>query len=629
MKTTVQLFLFIILTALLPAALSAQGNRLVVPYPFTTIQSAIDSAAAGDTVLVYPARYYENIKFSGKKIVVASTFITTGDTARIAETIIDGKDSSSVVIFNNDTTGSELNGFTITNGNSNNGGGIYINNSCPVLNNLNVKDNTAQKDGGGIYIRYSIASLNDLLISGNNSNNNGGGIYNIRSNSTFKNITFSDNYCSEECGGIFIKYSEAILKNIKITNNKAGDLAGGIGVANGTYIISNTEITRNEAGKYCSGLIVGSNSKVYMNNLTVCDNYMADNSDDPEGGIWIADSDVFLVNCIVRDNYPLNLVLREFNNKNTVCEIQHSNIGMDKIYQGELTTLINSGNVVDKDPMFNYSGGSPYSLRPESPCIDAGTPDTAGLGLPETDLAGNIRIRDGRVDMGAYEWDGITSAFPPVPPAWTVNPVEFQTSMKLKGQVIFNNRALQDSFSYVGAFVSGECRGSARIKEITDWTVGIDMEIYGNSAGENVSFKLWNSSYEEEFSLAETVTLTPGDSVGTYDDPFRLSYTFVTAVDEEVKIPESYYLNQNYPNPFNPETNINFALPKQQRVRLIIYDLLGRPVKTLADGTYATGVHSLKWNGRNDAGEQAASGAYIYRIITKDFSNSRKMVFIK
>jgi hypothetical protein len=91
-----------------------------VPQQYPTIQAAIDSAADGDTVLVSEGTYFENIRFRGKAIHVASTYITTRDTARIAATIIDGgkspnPDSASVVYFiSGEDTTSELCGFTIT-----------------------------------------------------------------------------------------------------------------------------------------------------------------------------------------------------------------------------------------------------------------------------------------------------------------------------------------------------------------------------------------------------------------------------------------------------------------------------------------------------------------------------------
>src|SRR5688500_625344 len=93
---------------------------LAVPAKFATIQTAIDSAVPGDTVLVAPGRYYENIRFKGKGIVVASQFSRTRDAADIERTIIDGSrpahpDTGTVVRFvNQEDSTAVLEGFTIT-----------------------------------------------------------------------------------------------------------------------------------------------------------------------------------------------------------------------------------------------------------------------------------------------------------------------------------------------------------------------------------------------------------------------------------------------------------------------------------------------------------------------------------
>jgi hypothetical protein len=88
-------------------------------------------------------------------------------------------------------------------------------------------------------------------------------------------------------------------------------------------------------------------------------------------------------------------------------------------------------------------------------------------------------------------------------------------------------------------------------------------------------------------------------------------------------------LAQNAPNPFNPVTEIAFSVPRETDVELSIYDVTGRRVATLVDGTLESGVHRAVWNGRSDMGEQAASGVYFYRLTAGGEMVSRKMVLLK
>jgi len=93
--------------------------------------------------------------------------------------------------------------------------------------------------------------------------------------------------------------------------------------------------------------------------------------------------------------------------------------------------------------------------------------------------------------------------------------------------------------------------------------------------------------------------------------------------------PSTYALAQNYPNPFNPETQIAYSLPEAGRVRLTVYNLVGQVVRTLADGTQAAGGHSVRWDGRDEAGRRLASGVYLYRIEVNGFSAVRRMMLVK
>jgi len=98
---------------------------------------------------------------------------------------------------------------------------------------------------------------------------------------------------------------------------------------------------------------------------------------------------------------------------------------------------------------------------------------------------------------------------------------------------------------------------------------------------------------------------------------------------EVINTPQAFSLNQNYPNPFNPETNIEFNLPSEQNVTLMVFNLLGQQVRTLVNGTMGAGTHSVIWDGRNDDGVNVPSGIYFYKMITPEFSQTNKMALIR
>ncbi len=88
-------------------------------------------------------------------------------------------------------------------------------------------------------------------------------------------------------------------------------------------------------------------------------------------------------------------------------------------------------------------------------------------------------------------------------------------------------------------------------------------------------------------------------------------------------------LKGNYPNPFNPETTVYFSLKADSKVNLDIYNLLGQKVRTLANGLLQKGNHSLKWNGKDDAGRNVGSGIYFYKMKTDNYTSIQKMILMK
>jgi len=103
-----------------------------------------------------------------------------------------------------------------------------------------------------------------------------------------------------------------------------------------------------------------------------------------------------------------------------------------------------------------------------------------------------------------------------------------------------------------------------------------------------------------------------------------------TPVDRDIDgVPGAFALQQNYPNPFNPTTVIEFSLPSETQVRLVVFDILGNRVKTLLDETKAPGAYSVIWDGTDDNGNPQSSGTYFYRLSSAQNTLNRRMTLIR
>ena len=94
-------------------------------------------------------------------------------------------------------------------------------------------------------------------------------------------------------------------------------------------------------------------------------------------------------------------------------------------------------------------------------------------------------------------------------------------------------------------------------------------------------------------------------------------------------LPNAFALHQNYPNPFNPKTVIRYDLPKEATVKILIYDMLGRLVTTLADNKHSAGFKQVHWDATNRFGKKVSAGLYLYTIQADDFRQTKKMILLK
>jgi hypothetical protein len=129
--------------------------------------------------------------------------------------------------------------------------------------------------------------------------------------------------------------------------------------------------------------------------------------------------------------------------------------------------------------------------------------------------------------------------------------------------------------------------------------------------------------------IGEDVSAITVDNIKLMDTNTNLNTLEQQVLEKPIALPTVFNLAQNYPNPFNPETTIKYALPKNVRVELTIYNILGQKVKTLVNDEQKAGFKTVKWDGTNDLGTKVASSIYIYRLKAGDFVAQHKMVLVK
>ena len=95
------------------------------------------------------------------------------------------------------------------------------------------------------------------------------------------------------------------------------------------------------------------------------------------------------------------------------------------------------------------------------------------------------------------------------------------------------------------------------------------------------------------------------------------------------EVPMRFGLSQNYPNPFNPTTAINYSVAKYQNVSIVVYDLMGREVKTLLNKKAVPGKYTIRWDGTNELGRKVASGLYFYKMKSGKMVNVKKMLLMR
>ncbi len=344
-----------ILLFLLPFCQPLMSNVINIPSDILTIQAGINLARAGDTVLVAPGIYRENLSFPGAPITLASRYLISGDEKYIKETIIDGNDGSSVILVGKSSTiGTVITGFTIQNGDD----GISAAGKFQFLHNriLDCTDGIDYESGGGGICKFNYFEGNkddaidldgtiDILIEENILVNNRDDGIEIRlhkySGETVFNIIRKNTISGNGEDGIqIIDYPDSSSRILIIEKNLiTGNAMAGLGcMSDGntsenyegapipeTILLFNNTIDGNNYG------VTGGSNLVSVNNtITNCIHTAAKN----------VSGNSIIANCLFFGNHSDTL------NCNTDAA----------------TTFFNN------DPAYFPD----YTLQGNSPCIDAG-----------------------------------------------------------------------------------------------------------------------------------------------------------------------------------------------------------------------------------------------------------------
>tara|TARA_B100000029_G_scaffold151839_1_gene146914 strand:+ start:1005 stop:2075 length:1071 start_codon:yes stop_codon:yes gene_type:complete len=195
-----------------------------IPSDYPRIQEGLDACMEGDTVIVLPGTYEENIDFYGINVILASMYLQTGDYKFIHETIIsgakeEGKTGPVITFSSGEDSTSAVIGFTLKNGRMPIGGGIYCNNASPRLLNIIIKENRAEK-GAGIQLYESSPTITNVAILDNRARWSSAMHIARASSPRLNNVLIINNVTSFNAGWLYCEdFSNPIFNNVTIASN--------------------------------------------------------------------------------------------------------------------------------------------------------------------------------------------------------------------------------------------------------------------------------------------------------------------------------------------------------------------------------------------------------------------------
>jgi parallel beta-helix repeat protein len=428
-----------------------------VPADSATVQGAISIASPGDTVIVAPGVYMENINFQGKAITVEGA---SGG----SPTVIDGTLGGPVVTFSSgETRASILSNLTLQHGATTmtpSGGGIYINGASPTIQNDILENNT----GCGIGVFNGAPLIQGTMITNTTYGGSSGclpaegtgvllsGYSTDGEQAQLLNNTIEDNNAQYSPGGIYLYRAGAPrIENNVIVNNESDDQGGGIlmqgdgapaivqNLIYGNVIDPNLFLPAEAdtgAGINLQPIEGVFNTSIYVTNNTIVDNLVEFVTGTNQQG-----TQVYVEGYYDRIAFTNNVIVAPPQRSAIDCELSipglalpqfdHNDVfngGGEPAYSGSCPDPTGTNGNISADPLFAAAPSNSlyaYQVQLQSPAVDSG--NNGAPDMPSLDILGQPRIQNAKglssaiVDMGVYEYKGIPAP-PPPPPS---GPIDF------------------------------------------------------------------------------------------------------------------------------------------------------------------------------------------------------------
>ncbi|MBD3235065.1 MAG: T9SS type A sorting domain-containing protein [candidate division Zixibacteria bacterium] len=620
------------ITAVAILSVSSFASVINIPDDYPTIQQGINSSSDGDTVLVQSGTYYESLNFNGHDIVLCSEYLFTGDTTYISSTIIDAQNDYRVVTFDSgEDSSAVITGFTIQNGYASSmyfpddhGGGIFCDNSTPIIKDNVIKNNDAYFAGGGIACWYCAPTITDNVIEGNNAINGAGVFCSEDSNPMIIGNIIRDNEATEEGGGICCYYPPPPgFKRQTADYLSFKERSALRNPTDGVFIEKNT-ISGNLAS-YGGGIFAR------WHDATISKNLIRDNFAFYGGGIYSMYTNTTIFNSTIIENganwgggictsndYSLSVT-------NTIAWNNDSNYQI-YVEEGDDPQVTYSdveggwwgeGNI-DADPMFVDPGNGYFDLGWGSPCIDAGDPNSP------YDPDGTI------ADMGAFYFHqaDIVVDMKPVDAPITVPAGGYFNYdgklINLTSQTQTTDLSLMLIVPELGWYGPIKEYNSIQLApEDSVFLYGIRQNVPGYAPLGNYKYIAYCGDYPDEVVDSCYFGFEVVSGNGGYSDSWDQS-GWLDKYESPAPTADRSVLLESYPNPFNAQTMITFSLPESGKVSLKVYNIKGQLVAKLADGEHKAGSYSVVWDA-----SQYSSGVYFYKLEAGDRVHTKRMTLLK